>query len=320
MPPSTFPVVATHAELFERFDARMGSQWQPFLTQLPGWRDARDAEGRTLLMVALASTKGRHPALYLDPDSADCLRARDATGRSLAHYAWNLRYTFAGDDQLSLWEDVFRTVPSGPNPVSGRGLIVDALLNPVSFRTHDSKRHLRQAAGIADAPLVDRHGALHPGGALASWLGRGMDLWWGCPAEEHRALFDALAYRFGWKQQRDGSAKIEAMADRVKHSWEVLDDLPAPAIAFLALADLWVGGDRFDRGMAALEQGVLVPFVAPQLDRFQRFVGRTHLAMTSDSYVRPGWHDPNAWLPRLRAQCLDQALAAPAPAPRRLRL
>lgn len=63
-------------DLFEKFDARMGhTQWERYLTQVPGWETARDHEGRTLLMIAFGSTKGRNPDFYLRSAVADALAA-----------------------------------------------------------------------------------------------------------------------------------------------------------------------------------------------------------------------------------------------------
>lgn len=270
-----FPRVETFEDLFLQFDARMGHhQWEPYLTQLPGWQQARDPQGRTLLMIGFGSTKGRNADLYLRSDVEQTLLARDHSGRNLWHYAFMNRMTLGGPEGAT-WEAVLKRLNFGVNPVSGHGMITDALLNPFSFYTRHKNKE-RQQAGEAipmftteDLNLGSER--LTSSGRLLKWAGKGKDAWWACPERDEQALFNALTLRLYWPNWHEGSARLEKAVAQTLGPKDQREQLPPPYLAFATVAELMTApSDRAEQALEAVRAGQLEPFIGHQWERFAK--------------------------------------------------
>lgn len=266
-------------DLFEKFDARMGhTQWERYLTQVPGWETARDHEGRTLLMIAFGSTKGRNPDFYLRSAVADALVARDNSGRNLWHYAYMNKSTLGGAEG-GTWERVLKQVPFQVNPVSHRGLFTDLLLNPLTFYTRHTNEKRRNATQVFPQFEMDLPGAPHKRASgthrLFQWAGPGAAKWWACPPKQEQELFNALVFRMPWQNWRHGNRLLEQLFAQTLDRGESLEDIPAPFHAFATLAQVMTApADESKDALAAIRDGQLEPFIAHQRDRFFKHLSK----------------------------------------------
>jgi hypothetical protein len=268
-----FPRVETFEDLFLKFDARIGlHQWEPYLTQLPGWQQARDPQGRTLLMIGFGSTKGRNADLYLRSDVEQTLIARDYSGRNLWHYVFMNRLSLGGPEGAT-WEAVLKRLNFGVNPVSGHGMITDALLNPLSFYTRHKNKDRRQANDVlplfTTEDLSSGSERLTSSGRLLKWAGKGRDAWWACPERDEQALFDALTLRLYWPNWHEGATRLEKAVAQTLGPKDQREQLPAPYLAFATVAELMTAPlDRAEHALEAVRAGQLEPFIGGQWDRF----------------------------------------------------
>ena len=267
MTSAPLPSVSIPDELFEKFDGRMSREiLVPFIEQLSNWPEARDLEGRTMLMVALACTRGRTPELYLQPKAQECLTAVDGTGRNLWSYFLNYRHTFLGSDFQ--WQEVFDQVPRQFNPVSGRGLLTDHILNPSGFSSNCTKRFRRNSNEL-DLLMKSLNKVL-------DWVGPGVDLWWRCRDRDEQKLFDALITRSMWAQwtsiiAQRGSPALQQGIDRTLEPGKTAHDLPTPFRAFFCTLTLMTSTStaHLDEALEQVRAGLLDPFMEEGFSGFE---------------------------------------------------
>lgn len=241
-------------DLVEGFDPRFGyRQFIPYWTQLPDWWTAKDAQGRTPFMVGLLSTKGANPEFYLTPGTREALTARDSSGRNLWNYAW--RTLFYGS-RSPTWEEVLTQVPLEVNPVSGRGLFTDALLNTLPHREHTRTWRRPTLMEVLPAQMID--GSLSQSQTMAGWAERNSDAWWACPEADGQALFQRMLHTSQWSgvDRKGDSRLMEALKLTRK---ETDTPLPAAWVAVQALVNLL--SENPDAGMKAMEEGAMDGFL-----------------------------------------------------------
>lgn len=300
-------------DLVEGFDPRFGyRQFIPYWTQLPGWWAARDAQGRTPFMVGLLSTKGANPEFYLTPDARSALLERDVSGRNLWSYAW--RTLFYGT-RSPTWEEVLTKVPFEVNPVSGRGLFTDALLNTLPHR--ENLRTSRRPNIREVLPMIIGDGSPSQSQSMVRWAGRNSDAWWACPEKDGKALFQRALRASQWAHvDRKGDTRLmEALQITRK---EVDAPLPSAWTAVQTITNLL--SEDPQAGMKAMEKGAMDGFL--DIRKHQSAIAQLDL-LNQTAKAKSGReiiHPTNAWWPRfierqmdLRIPQADGSVRAPRP-------